>query len=156
MSHPMSDTAPGRELTAARLKELGACEDQVRLFTATFGRSVVVTEALAVEYAAAFSWSWAAQRLLTAPARAKYDRVTAPAWAECERATAPAHAEYNRVEAAAQAEYNRVAEAAWAEFKRVRAAAWAECNRVTAAAWAEYEHVTAAAWARLYIQEGQQ
>jgi hypothetical protein len=103
-----------RTLTLTTLKKKGACKEQVALFRKMFGRSVEITEALCVEHAAVFSWGWAAQNLLTAPA-----------WAECERVTAPALAEYQRVRAAALTEYQRVRAAALAEYQRVTAPAWA-------------------------------
>ena len=92
-----------RTLTLATLKKKGACKEQVALFRKMFGRSVEITEALCVEHAAVFSWGWAAENLLTAPAWAKHERVTAAALAECHRVTAPAWAEYDRVTAAAWA-----------------------------------------------------
>ena len=92
-----------RTLTLTTLKKKGACKGQVALFRTMFGQSVEITEALCVEHAAAFNWGWAAENLLTAPARAEYDRVRAPAWAEYDRVTAPALAEYERVRAAAWA-----------------------------------------------------
>jgi len=59
--------------------------------------------------------------LLTAPARAEYERVTAPARAEYGRVAAPTWAEYGRVAAAAEAEYGRVTAAAWCKLFRLKA-----------------------------------
>ena len=121
-----------RLLKASRLVELGACSSQVAKFRELWGEQVYVTVPRMVAVADKFDWDWGARKLLSAPARAEYDRVTAAARAEYERVTAPA----------------------WAEYGRVRATAWAEYGRVRAPAWAEYERVRAPAWARLYIQEG--
>lgn len=43
------------------------------------------------------------QWLITAVAKAEYERVTTPARAECDRVTTPARAEYDRVTAVARA-----------------------------------------------------
>ena len=132
-----------RLLKVSCLVKLNACPQQVAKFRELWGEQVYVTVPRMTSVADHFDWDWGAQKLLSAPA-----------WAEYERVTAPALAEYNRVTAPALAEYNRVTVAAWAEHKRVTAAAWAEYKRVTAQARAECKRVTAPAWARLYIQEG--
>lgn len=92
-----------RTLTLTTLKKKGACKEQVVLFRELFGKSVEITEALCVEHAAAFSWRWAANNLLTAAAMAEYDRMKAAA-----------EVKYLRVAAAAEVEYKRVTAAAWA------------------------------------------
>jgi hypothetical protein len=141
-------------ITLAQLKSAGACSDQVAIFKVKFGKSVVVTEAVALEVANSFDWNWAAAYLLSAPALAEYERVCAPALAEYERVRAPALAEYERVCAPALAEYERVCAPAWAEYERVSATALAEYDRVRAPALAEYERVRATTFARLYIAQG--
>lgn len=70
-----------RLLTLATIKSNGACASQVALFRKMFGKSVDITEALCVEHAAAFSWNWAAENLLTKPASDAYDDAKALAWA---------------------------------------------------------------------------
>jgi len=57
------------------LRAAGACADQVALFEARFGDGVDVTEALCLSVADLFDWSWAADYLLPAPARAEYWRA---------------------------------------------------------------------------------
>lgn len=84
---------PSRVLTLATLKRKGACADQRALFRAKFGAAVVVTEALCVEHAAAFSWSWGAENLLSAPAEAA--RASAEAAYQAARAPAFARAYIN-------------------------------------------------------------
>ena len=121
----------------------GACAEQRALFRKLFGTSVEVTEALAVEHPASFSWTWAANKLLSAAARAEYDKARAAARAECDKVTAAARAECDKVRAPARAEYEKVTAAARAEYNKVHAAAWAECDKVRAAAWA-----------RSYIMDG--
>ena len=80
-----------RKLTLQTLKDHGACTDQLKLFQKTFGDSVNVTVKRAVAAASLFDWSWA-RCLLSATARAEYDRVCAPARAEYDRVRATAWA----------------------------------------------------------------
>ena len=154
-------------ITAVSLRRLGACEDQVAIFAATFRRGLRPASTQAgrdrqarVLVAAKLNVKWAAMRLLTPAARvefdrvlvaaqAEYDRVLVAAWAECDRVCAAALAENGRVRAAL-AEYDRVRAAevlvaAWAECNRVWGAAPAACARAWAAAQAEYWRVCAAA-----------
>ena len=112
------------KITARILKSKGACTDQVALFASLFPKGVQVTEALCLEHADKFNWSWAAQKLLPASARAEYERIVASARAEYARTEAPAWAEYERAEAPAWAEYERVRASARAEYERVRASAF--------------------------------
>lgn len=72
---------PSRVLTLTTLERKGACANQLALFRAKFGDSVLVTEALCVEHAATFNWSWGVDNLLTAPARAAYEAGAVAAFA---------------------------------------------------------------------------
>ena len=81
-----------KTITLAQLRKLGACKDQVALFKVTFGSSVEVTVEAAVEHADKFDFDWAAGKLLSAPARAEYEKVCAAALAEYEKVCAPAWA----------------------------------------------------------------
>jgi len=85
---------------AGAAKAAGACANALQRFAAAFGESVQVTPSLAGKYADQFSWDWAADNLLPAPARteykiveartwAEYEIVVARAWAECAQAVAP-------------------------------------------------------------------
>ena len=108
-------------ITAKRLEELGACQDQVAAFRAIWGDGPApMTVEAAVEHAQTFNWKWAAQYLLTYAARAEYKRAAKEAWAEYYRA------EYERAADVAWAEYYRAKDAAWAEYERARARAFAE------------------------------
>jgi hypothetical protein len=152
-----------RTLTLQQLVEHGACASQRSLFAAAFGAAVEVTEALALQHAATFTWGWAARLLSSAGcasyqratdlARAEYERATDLAWAEYERAKALALAEYERATAPALAEYERATAPAWAEYERATAPAWAEYERATDLARAEYERAKAPAWAAAYIAD---
>jgi cell division septum initiation protein DivIVA len=113
-------------LTLDTLRAKNACAGQLAEFRARFGDSVDVTPGLCESVAPVFNWDWAARNLLTASARAEYERVRAAALAEYERVTASAWAEYERVTAPALAEYERVRASAWAEHQRARARAFGE------------------------------
>ena len=111
-------------ITTAWLEEQEACPEQVALFRATFGESAEATPGNLTHAAAVgLRLDWLATKVLTAPARAEYDRATAAAWDEYARAIAPAWDEYARAIAPAWDEYARVIAAAWDEYARVIAAA---------------------------------
>jgi hypothetical protein len=130
-------------ITAKRLEELGACQDQVDAFRAIWGDGPApMTVETALEHAQVFNWNWAADKLLSDAAWEEYLRAEAAAWDEYLRATPSAYAEYARAVASARAEYKR----AWA-------AAWAEYDRATALASAEYERACARAFAEAYIKQ---
>ncbi len=124
-------------ITMSLLADLGACSEHVSKFRTAFPDGLTITGEPGVDtinqiVTSGLDLDWFAQRVLTAPAYAEYQRVGAPAYAEYERVTAPAYAEYQRVGAAADAKYERVGAAAYAEYERVRAPAYAEYQRVRA------------------------
>src|SRR3990167_6172077 len=110
-----------KRITARFLISAGACASQVQRFHDLWPRGIVPTAALALEYAGAFDWRWAAANLLSDSALVEYERMCAPAGAEYDRARG---AEYERVCAPARAEYDRVRAAARAEYERVCALAF--------------------------------
>ncbi len=81
-------------ITLRQLVKAGACRDQRAEFARLFGRSVVVTEALAIEHANVFDWRWAAHHLLHDAARADFEKVCAPALAKYEKVCDAARAKY--------------------------------------------------------------
>jgi hypothetical protein len=133
-------------ITAAILRRNGACADKVARFAKLFPKGTAVTLRAALKAAdAGLSLGWFARKLLSASARAEYDKARAPAQAEYNKATAPAWAEYDKARAPARAEYNKARAPAWAEYGKATAPAWAEYNKATAAAQAEYYKATASA-----------
>ena len=67
-----------RTISVAKLRKLGACQLQVDKFNKIFGnKPVAVTVELCVAHAQDFNWDWAANNLLTAPAKTEYDRALA-------------------------------------------------------------------------------
>ena len=149
-------------ITLSQLKAAGACANALQRFAAAFGESVQVTPSLAGKYADQFSWDWAADNLLPAPARAEYEIVVARAWAECAQAVAPAQAKYAAAAAPALAllnsppsEQDGVARAhLWAKYDRDRERALAEYDRAVAPARTKRNKAVARAWATLYTKEG--
>ncbi|MFA5900268.1 MAG: hypothetical protein WC829_14280 [Hyphomicrobium sp.] len=67
------------KVSAAILRRMTACKEQVDVFRAIFGTATVsITEALCVEHADKFDWNWAARNLLPAPLYADYRAKRAP------------------------------------------------------------------------------
>ena len=69
------------KITKTMLKRKGACPKQLDKFIELFPKGTEVTEALCVEHAQTFDWSWAAGHLLSAPAWAEYDKACASEFA---------------------------------------------------------------------------
>ncbi len=128
-----------KTITLKRLKELGACADELLKFEQLFGAEVAVTEEAFVKHYQDFNFNWAANNLLSAHALVDYERVIAHALAD-----------YERVRDAALAEYDRVSDPVWDECMRVIDPASAEYERVRDAAWAEYRRVRAITFCRLF------
>ena len=85
-----------KTISAAQLRALGACLDQVERFHEIFGAGeVVVTRELCIHHAQEFDWTWAAMYLLTERGRADYEAKHAPLWADYEARRAPLDADYN-------------------------------------------------------------
>lgn len=140
-------------ITTRKLRDKGACNEQVALFREKFGEKVEFASkraavAAAKKLGSAFKWDWAAENLLSAKGSAEYRKARDAAWAECQKVRGAAWAEYKKARDAAAAKYEKVKEAAWAEYKKVREAAWAEYEKVAGPAWAEYRKVTEAARAK--------
>ena len=95
-------------VTVKSLRKLRACEDQVALFAAEWPDGVEVSEAVLLRAAEiGLDLDWWAQRVLSPPLLAEYERQRAPLWAEYERQCAPLGAEYERQCAPLWAEYER-------------------------------------------------
>ena len=90
-----------KTLSIRKLKLLGACEEQVKLFQELFGDSVEVTPELCATYAGQFDWDWAAQRLLSATANKAFDEAVASANKARDEAVAPANKAYDEAVAPA-------------------------------------------------------
>ena len=120
------------KITITMLKEKFACQEQIELFDSLFGCEVEVTRESCRAVASRFDWEWGAKNILSAPARAEYERICAPARAKYVRISDPARAEYVRISNQAWAEKERISAQAKAEYERICAQAWADAyNRST-------------------------
>ena len=124
------------KITLAQLKKLGACEDQVALFRNNFGEEVEATEALCVKHAQKFNWNWAANNLLSAPARRAYDEAMASAQQAYEEATAPAQRAYEEATAPARRAYDEATASAQQAYEEAMASAQQAYEEATARAFA--------------------
>ena len=115
-----------KKITAAQLRRLGACKEQLARFEALFPKGVVPTRALCLAHARDFSWEWAAARLLPTSALVAYNAARASAWTTCEAARAPAQAAYNAACASAWTTYEAAGVSAQAAYNAARAPAWAD------------------------------
>ena len=68
------------KITSELLKSKGACLESIALFVKLGGNKLELTEELCIEHASKFDWCWAARHLLSASAKADYDRVKASAF----------------------------------------------------------------------------
>jgi hypothetical protein len=90
-------------LTLKQLVKAKACKEQCDEFKRRFGASVEITPELCESVASVFSFYWATEHLLTAPARAKYERIRAHA-----EGTSASRRTYERIVAHARTEYERI------------------------------------------------
>ena len=93
-------------ITLKQLRRKGACEPQVQLFKTTFGQSAEVTIETALKMADKFDWTWAAKKLLPAPAWKAFSEARAQAWKAYEEATATAEKAYEETLATAEKAYD--------------------------------------------------
>ena len=81
-------------ITLKQLRLLGACNEQVELFKAIFGKSVEVTYDVIVQYGAQFDIKWLAKKVLSVDKYADYEAKRDPLWADYEAKRAPLWADY--------------------------------------------------------------
>ena len=141
-------------ITAARLEERGASQDQIAAFRRIWGDGPApMTVEAALEHAQVFNWVCAAGMFLAAPARSEFWRATAPALARLRHAEIKAIEEFSRAEASAFTGYWNAAAPSMDDFIRAQESMFADFNRVNANAWAEYKRSAARAFATLYIAQ---
>ena len=93
-------------LTLQQLKEKNACSEQVELFKAMFGESVIITESLCLSVADKFVWNWASDNLLDERQRKLYNESITPAWKLFNESRSAALKLYNESISAALKLYN--------------------------------------------------
>jgi phosphoenolpyruvate carboxylase len=132
-------------ITLAMVGAAGACADQLALFQATFGDSVVVSrETAAVAIGAGVDVAWAGSAFLRGKFRRAYNAATAEAFKAYRAATAEAGKAYDAASAEARNAYN----AALVEAFKAYNAATAEDRNA-------YHAATAEAFADAYIAQCQ-
>ena len=89
------------KITLKQLRLLGACEPQVKLFKATFGTEVELTEANAVRYGALFDINWIARKILQGDKLVDYEAKRAPLFADYRAKNAALFADYKAKSATA-------------------------------------------------------
>jgi hypothetical protein len=113
-------------LTAAHLRKLRACREQVKWFEELWPKGLHSDEVTPEDLTRRqFDLTWVCDYLLTAPALAEYEKTRAAAWAEYEKTRAAALAEYEKTRAPAREEYEKTRAAAWAECEKAKALALA-------------------------------
>ena len=130
-------------ITKQMLLDKKACADQVELFEATFGDSVVVTVARAKKFAGLFNWKWgyAAARMLDDAAFAEYYRDIAPAQTKYYQDTSAGFAEWRRTPPPTYVLL----------FPTEGESAFTKYNHILATALAEYSLAMATAFAKAFI-----
>jgi hypothetical protein len=82
------------KITLKDLRKHGACEGQVDLFKTTFGKEIILTEALVMEYGTTFALGWVARNLFPAPLYADYQAKIDTLYADYAAKRAPLYADY--------------------------------------------------------------
>ena len=131
----MSKALKYQAVSAALLRKLGACKDQIAVFRVTFGDgdTPITPEMITRAYCAGLDLDWAAEYLLTAPAWKAYKAAMAQAWEAYEAAKAPAREAYE----AAMAQTWKAYEAATAQAQEAYEAATAPAREAYEAAMAQ-------------------
>ena len=140
-----------KTITLKQLRAKGAYEYPLKDFERLFGHEMTVTAALAREYALNFNWDWMAEKLLSAPLLAEYEKDRAQLLEKYKQAHAPLLANYEKARVTLWAEYEKTSATLWEEYKQARALLWEEYVKADAPLWAEYRKVCAMKFAALYL-----
>ena len=100
------DKGNDMRITLQQLIDAGACGDQRELFQQRYGDSVRVTKRECIAAAQLFDWDWAAQHLLSAPARRAWNEATTTARRAYHKALAPAQRAYDKATTPARRAYD--------------------------------------------------
>ena len=113
-------------LTARRLRELIACEQELNIFIRIWGEQVDVTEERMVEQAETFDWYWAADRLLSLVGYEEFTRIVDEAKATRDKTIEIAYKKLEEATEVDDQEFQRVKKAAKLEVEKVKARAFAQ------------------------------
>lgn len=152
----MSGYSVGTErVTAAGLRKLGACAEQVEIVERAWPGGVTVTlRALRRATALGLNLDWWAQRVLSPEARTVYRQALATASDAYEQATTPARDAYEQARATAWDAYRQATATAWATHAQAAAPALAAYRQAMATALAVYEQARAPALWRALSRGG--
>ena len=147
-------------ITAEMLEEHNACADQLAEFSSRFPDGVTFESeddaaAKCAAVASVFDWEWAADNLLTTPARDAYETAIAPAWDAYQTAKAPARDAYQTAIAAAGDAYQTAIAPARDAYQTAMAAAWDAYQTAIAPAWDACQTAMAAAFATAFWDYGE-
>ena len=132
-----------KTITAEWLVQQGACRDHVIRFRAEFGESAAITPStIRRASVAGLDFDWAAEKLLTAPARKAY-----------EDATATTRKAYDDARATAWKAYDDATATAWKAYVDARATAWKAYEDAKATARKAYVDATATALISILFPE---
>jgi hypothetical protein len=106
------------KISTQYLKDLDACEDQVELWSATFGdEPVKLTLKKAKKFGHLFDTNWAAETLLTHRQKAIYISVAEPAWAAYEAEMIPVREIYDAATRPATEAHEKASQAIWQVYR---------------------------------------
>lgn len=125
-------------ITVEMLRDEGACDGQVEDFIRLFGDQVEVTEGTAIEHAAVFDWSWAADTLLHRPGQVKYRAAMTAAHKAFYKAAAPIRERRYQALTVAEDEYNATVTAEQENGPLDKSAAWIKYREASDAAATEH------------------
>lgn len=109
-------------ITAAKLRSLGACEDQVAVFEREWPDGLRLTLKACMRFVELYlDIDWAAEHLLPPSLWAAYQKARAPLWAEYKKARAPLWIKYEKAKAPLWAKYDKATAALWAKYEKAKA-----------------------------------
>lgn len=127
-------------ITADLLRNHGACEEQVEIFTRHWPDGVIPNARTVVKAQLLGLDIWWCTRLLSDAAQMEYKKIRTAAFAKYKKIWVPVWAEYEKVmHAAWTMKYQNVMDTALAEYEKIRAVALAKYVKVMDPALIEYE-----------------
>ena len=128
-----------KPITLTLLKSLDACQGQVDLFAATYGKSVTPTLAACEAVAQLFDFGWLGKEVFgqtyedaKAPHERAYQEAVAPLWKAYQEAKAPLWKAYKEAEAPL-----------WKAYQEAKAPHWKAYEEAMAPHWKAYEEALA-------------
>ena len=134
-----------KTVSLRKLKLLGACTQQLKLFRELFGDRCTVSVDLCVSHAAQFDWNWAAQHLLTQERDIDYRAKCAPLYTDWQAARDALDADWRAKRAPLDADWRAKCAALYTDYHQAkRAPLDADYQAKCAALYADYRAKRAA------------